>query len=145
MNYKRFWPGKFDLRQILFSKSISSARSKIWINQQIDAIRAELGGWDETRPYWNSMDLVRHPPQADCYLVGSDQVFGVDRMLNFDTGCPALLAFGAEKVMRIAYAASFGRATWRDEEITRAHWAVPFLKRFAFLIKILIFSLYYVC
>lgn len=130
LNYKKIWPGKFGLRGMLHSKSIASLRSKIAINRQMDVVREEVGGWNETRPYWSDADLLRNPPVADCYLVGSDQVFGVDKMERIATGRHALLAFGDENVLRVAYAASFGRPSWSDSEVSQSKWAVPFLRRF---------------
>lgn len=130
LHYPRIWPGRFKGLRLLQSRSIGSLRSKLAINKQLDMVEKEIGGWEETMPYCSIESLIKDPPLADCYLVGSDQVFGVDRLVRFEKSCHAVLAFGSADVPRIAYAASFGRPVWSNEEIKRARWAISYLKCF---------------
>lgn len=56
--------------------------------------------------YRNIEDLQKNPPQADCYIVGSDQVWA--HVLKNKNSEIYYLNFGGKEVKRIAYAASFG-------------------------------------
>lgn len=62
------------------------------------------------RHYKNLSQLRECPPQADVYMVGSDQVWNEDivgrRIAAY------LLDFGSESVKRISYASSIGISTW---------------------------------
>ncbi len=130
LNYPRFWPNHFGFSRLLRSASFSSVRSKLAINRQLDLVRGELGGWSETKPYHSSNSLLANYPEADCYLVGSDQVFSRHFLTNIDTARHALLAFGPDHVRRVAYAASFGCPKWSEREIAEMQWAEPWLRRF---------------
>lgn len=55
--------------------------------------------------YRNIVDIQRNPPQADCYIVGSDQVWA--HLLNNKNNEVYYLNFGNDKIRRISYAASF--------------------------------------
>ncbi len=62
--------------------------------------------------YYSYEELCQEPPQADCYIVGSDQVWNFYNMKLSD--CRNLvhayfLDFGKESIKRIAYAASWGK------------------------------------
>ena len=67
------------------------------------------------REYINIEDLRNDPPQADCYITGSDQVWG-DSLLRENTKA-YFLDFGSNTTKRIAYSASFGRDEYPTEEI----------------------------
>ena len=82
----------------------------------------------ETR---NPAALAADPPLADCYLVGSDQVFHLHFLKDAFKSRHALLNFGADSVRRVVYAASFGCPVWTDEVIANHQWGVPLLKRFS--------------
>lgn len=56
------------------------------------------------------------PPDADYYIVGSDQVWTY--MRNEERRNGYLLRFGGSKVKKIAYAASFGRDNLKNTEIS---------------------------
>lgn len=57
---------------------------------------------------YNSIEeLKENPPQADCYITGSDQVWTM--LLSIEGNAAYYLDFGKEDVLRISYAASFGR------------------------------------
>lgn len=55
--------------------------------------------------YRNIVDIQREPPQADCYIVGSDQVWA--HLLKNKNNEVYYLNFGDDKIRRISYAASF--------------------------------------
>lgn len=55
--------------------------------------------------YRNIIDLQRNPPQAGCYIVGSDQVWA--HLLKNKNNEVYYLNFGDDKIRRISYAASF--------------------------------------
>lgn len=55
--------------------------------------------------YRNITELQKNPPQADYYIVGSDQVWA--HLLNNKNNEVYYLNFGDEKIRRISYAASF--------------------------------------
>ena len=56
--------------------------------------------------YYSLAELKKNAPIADCYIVGSDQVWS--KSLTSDDGKVFFLMFGPKSVNRIAYAASFG-------------------------------------
>lgn len=58
-----------------------------------------------SKTYNNLDDLQKNPPVADCYVVGSDQVWA--QLLSKPENTAFFLDFGDEKTKRIAYAASF--------------------------------------
>ncbi|MGM9800104.1 MAG: polysaccharide pyruvyl transferase family protein [Muribaculaceae bacterium] len=55
-------------------------------------------------------DLQENPPEADLYLVGSDQVW--NPILTKDKAAAYFLDFGGEMVRKAAYASSFGTENW---------------------------------
>lgn len=61
------------------------------------------------RVYRTAQELRDHPPEADAYICGSDQIWNASEQFGLD---PAyFLDFGSDEVRKIAYAASFGRPT----------------------------------
>lgn len=63
--------------------------------------------------------IQKSPPEADCYICGSDQVWG--KSLTNDENQAFYLNFGKKNVKRIAYAASFGRDIYPIEMNGRLH------------------------
>lgn len=60
---------------------------------------------------YNSIEELRsNPPQADCYITGSDQVWTM--LLNDEGNAGYFLDFGNKETKRISYAASFGRSAY---------------------------------
>ena len=108
LQYPYFWVRHFGWSRLLRSRSLAALRSKLATNRQMEIVRQEVGGWNETRPYRNPAALAADPPLADCYLVGSDQVFHLHFLKDAFKSRHALLNFGADSVRRVAYAASFG-------------------------------------
>ncbi|MFT4071747.1 MAG: polysaccharide pyruvyl transferase family protein [Dysgonamonadaceae bacterium] len=65
---------------------------------------------------YNSIKELRaNPPKSDCYIVGSDQVWGP--LLDNEDSKAFFLDFGDENILRISYAASFGRKEYPNEYI----------------------------
>lgn len=52
--------------------------------------------------------LANNPPEADVYIVGSDQVWNIDLQQAESLDIAFFLNFGAVSTVRISYAASFG-------------------------------------
>lgn len=63
-----------------------------------------------TRHYIDIDDLNCDPPLADCYLVGSDQVWNPD--ITKEKAAIYFLSFVPEGLMRISYASSVGANEW---------------------------------
>jgi len=60
--------------------------------------------------FYKSYDeLVSNPPEADMYIVGSDQIWNINNEYAFDVINAWFLNFAPEKVIRTSYSASFGR------------------------------------
>lgn len=68
-------------------------------------------GFTFTKKYYTLDELNRNPPQADLYIVGSDQVWNPEITNSLDPRI-YFLTFLPQKVRKIAYAASFGRDQW---------------------------------
>ena len=67
--------------------------------------------------YTSLRELVDNPPDADCYIVGSDQVWST-AIVNSRALPVFLLAFGDKKIRRIAYAVSSGGEEFsRDQHV----------------------------
>lgn len=131
LQYPYFWVRHFGWSRLLRSRSLAAVRMKLATNRQVEVVRQEVGGWNETRPYRTPAELAADPPLADCYLVGSDQVFHLHFLRDIQRSRQSLLNFGADSVRRVAYAASFGCPVWTDEVIANHQWTVPLLKRFS--------------
>ena len=58
------------------------------------------------RTYSTLQQIQKNPPQADCYIVGSDQVWS--QLISNPNNRAYFLDFGKHSVKRIAYAPSFG-------------------------------------
>ena len=85
------------------------------------------------RVYNSWTELCEDPPQADCYIVGSDQVwnFGATSLARCRSAVHAyFLDFGKPETARLSYAASWGRVTLPDEY---AREIAPLLSRFRYV------------
>ena len=63
-----------------------------------------------SKRYFTVDDLKKDPPIADCYMVGSDQVWNPD--ISRDLQLAYFLDYGNDKALRISYASSFGLEKW---------------------------------
>lgn len=68
-----------------------------------------------TRKYSNLQQLKSEPPQADVFIVGSDQVWNPDLTKKLDPRV-YFFSFLDDSVKRISYAASFGTSEWTLSE-----------------------------
>ena len=82
-----------------------------------------------TRRYHSIEQLRESPPEADVYLVGSDQVWNPDITGRF--ALLYFLNFGEEKIIRGSYASSFGTEMWYSDHLSQE--VRPLLDRFSFL------------
>ena len=69
---------------------------------------------NKTRHYHSYEELKANPPEADLYLVGSDQVWNYK--ITAEKAEAFFLAFGTDKVKRASYASSFGMGEWNASE-----------------------------
>lgn len=65
--------------------------------------------------YYKLRELKKHPPKADMYVTGSDQVWG--RNPEKQSEAPYYLKFGDNQTKRVAYAASLGPSTFFDNRL----------------------------
>ena len=82
-----------------------------------------------TRRYKSIEDLQQNPPEADVYIVGSDQVWNPE--LTKDFSLLYFLNFGDEKIKRVSFASSFGTTTWNQPELKEQVQAL--LNRFSYV------------
>jgi hypothetical protein len=79
-------------------------------------------------------ELAENPPDADVYIVGSDQVWNFLgaplKKVKGDRLRAYFLDFGSDKIKRVAYAASFGEEKLAPEFIRAI---APLLKRFSYV------------
>lgn len=69
--------------------------------------------------YHGLSDIKNNPPNADCYICGSDQIWSM--LLDNDENQAFYLNFGEKSIKRIAYAASFGRDIYPIDLNNRLH------------------------
>lgn len=72
-----------------------------------------------TRRYSTLEELKRDPPEADCYIVGSDQVWNPN--ISKDLMMAYFLDFGGPNIKKLSYASSFGLSEWiiKDDSINQ--------------------------
>lgn len=78
-----------------------------------------------SRPYIDSEDLRKDPPEADVLITGSDQVWNLKT--NPITIPARFLDFGSDSAIRFSYAASIGRLDYNDEQKNQIN---RYLKKF---------------
>ena len=90
------------VKTMKMQREINAVRNKKRMFEQFKSKNIE-----QTRFYGTYSELLINPPQADVYIVGSDQVW--IPMVNSYSSLAWYLQFGSKEIKRIAYAASFGR------------------------------------
>jgi len=95
------------LNAFLFRKEAASLQRKF-----ASFVSAHL---KSTRLIETEEELFRHPPEADCYITGSDQVFALRNPQAF----ARLLGWTPPGKYRCSYAASLGEYDWSPEERKR--------------------------
>lgn len=63
--------------------------------------------------YYSLTKIQQNPPQADCYITGSDQVWA--QLLDNINNEGFFLNFGSSQIKRISYAASFAMTSYPQE------------------------------
>ena len=66
-----------------------------------------------TKPYFCIKQLMQHPPQADIYMTGSDQVWNTDHNQGIEEAY--YLSYVPKGTKKVAYAASIGQDYIREE------------------------------
>ena len=84
-----------------------------------------------SKDYYNYKELKKDPPKADCYIVGSDQVWNIyySQVNNINAH---FLNFGDKETLRFSYASSFG---FSKNKLMKKYSKVviPLLKRFNYI------------
>lgn len=70
-----------------------------------------------TKPYTSIAELKSNPPDVDCYITGSDQVWNLSNVKSWIDS--RLLQFGAPSAIRFSYAASMEGLSLSDEQKER--------------------------
>ena len=81
-----------------------------------------------TRKYNSSEDLKKYPPQADIYMVGSDQTWNLD--ISLDKASSFFLDFVRDNKKKVSYAASFGKADLEGTQWLRVEEVEVLLRKF---------------
>ena len=108
LNCRYLWPGIFPLKRFLLSRSLAAFLSKFRSNKMMRRSISELGGLPETRVYCSIDELLSNPPDCDCMVAGSDQIFHPWYFKERSRYIPVLLGFGSPQTKRFIYGASFG-------------------------------------
>jgi len=130
LNATWLWHGIRGWWQVLKSRSLTNMIGKIRINKMMRSAYATMGAPPMTVPYKSLKSLKAHPPEADCYIAGSDQIWDEEWFKlgwNVDV---ILLNFGGGSVMRLAYAPSTSRPHWSERGVCCARKYAPLFKRF---------------
>jgi len=98
---------KYTTGQLFSPLSLKSFRTKLARNMDIEMFQRFQHHFATTQRYDYISSVLPNPPDCDCFIVGSDQVWNVDihqqhLQLVFLDAFPS-------KALRVAYAASFGR------------------------------------
>lgn len=80
--------------------------------------------------YYSYNELVKDPPVADMYIVGSDQIWNFREKVPQSLIFAYLLHFGRPEIIRISYAVSFGKERLSDNLIQAI---TPLLQKFNYV------------
>ena len=104
-----WFPEKILLKYFFRPQSFNSFRGKFTYNKSMVATFLPFQEhFEKTRRYESIASIRDDPPDCDCFIVGSDQMWNVDICKRGKLPYVFLDIFG-DKAMRIAYAVSFGR------------------------------------
>lgn len=121
------------LRFVLYKKHLRDVvREQKKNDRHFDDFRDQYIEWSEDT-YPSYADLRGNPPEADAYIVGSDQVWNywfASTKRFYNPAHAYFLDFGDEGTKRLAYAASWG-VTELPEDFMRA--VAPLLARFDYI------------
>ena len=87
-------------------------------NKKREFVQFKAENIEQTKFYATLSELQETPPEADVYIVGSDQVWNPD--VNSKSALAWYLQFGAKETKRVSYAASIGRKL-DESEYKRFH------------------------
>lgn len=103
------------LRQELHNKRVNKEVNK---KRLFDDFRSKNISFSP-RSYKTIEKLKLFPPKADCYISGSDQIWGASlKYLNYRA---YFLDFGKSTTRRVAYAPSFGRKSYPQKDLKMLH------------------------
>ena len=101
-------------KEIVTNKKLRAENSLINARRDFDSFIAAHMNMSQSR-YETHEQLKEHAPEADAYITGSDQVWS--RLPVTDKELPYYLDFGSKDIRRIAYAASFGRDAYPEDNL----------------------------
>lgn len=81
-----------------------------------------------TRKFFSSEDLRQDPPEADLYMIGSDQTWNLD--ISLDKAPSFFLDFVKDDSKKVSYAASFGKNEIGSSKWIKKEEILTLLKRF---------------
>ena len=111
-------------------KLIKLQKETITHNRNFDDFRKKYIRQSEVL-YTTYSQLKENPPQADCYIVGSDQVWNFSLCKgNFQVIHAYMLDFGSESTKRMSYAASWSMSSLSSKLIDEIK---PLLQKFSYV------------
>ena len=101
-------------------------REQMMYNRKFEYFRSKHMSYSE-KVYFSFKELKKDPPEADVYIVGSDQVWSIPASSSIQV---YFLNFGDRNIKRISYAASFGTDEPVDGFVQKI---TPLLRNFNFV------------
>ena len=115
----------------LIGRSVSKKSAKEAFLHNRDAVAFREKYLSPSKDYYCYEELKQDPPKADCYVVGSDQVWNIyyTQVNNLNAH---LLNFGDDNILRFSYASSFG---FNKQKLIYKYSKIvyPLLKRFDYI------------
>lgn len=132
--YEYFYTLKYllDIKYVVTRiRNLKHKDNPIFINRGFDTF-AKKNIVFSSRVYHNLSELQLEPPEADIYIVGSDQVWNFSNQYRpYSNKIQAYyLNFGNDDICRIAYAASFAKDSYGKK---LKQYVEPFLHKFSFI------------
>ena len=93
---------------LLFVNGVQFRMANKFIKKHIHVTKKRFNSYEE---------LLKNPPQADVYISGSDQVWNTQNNNPEDDLKAYYLCFAPDNKTKIAYAGSFGKTDFSEEEI----------------------------
>ena len=131
LSFLRNWMGKTPKSTYLKIKNNINSLSSYKINRKKKKIfkNFQIHYLPKTKLFYNSIEqLKKFPPEADIYIVGSDQVWSPEIVAVKDFPV-YFLDFGSKHIQRISYSASSGGEVFSEE---LEQLAIEFVSKFNF-------------
>lgn len=104
-----------ELRQIIFDNNSWKVKRQKLKNDRLRNFSAFREHYLKFSPLvYNSIEALRaNPPEADCYITGSDQVWA--QLVSNPNNHAFFLEFGEQEIKRISYAPSFAMTEYPED------------------------------